>query len=371
MKTPNYRNSERGNSQRPHVIRRRIYFSTAFVGQLAILSAWIVRGHLKMLTPLEGILFPVLFFCFSLLLIILVWKPRTVWLGEIIMFSVTAIALLSRFYDVLFMSDGLDEAAGLFALTDLLYWFPMVYVLAFLIFESQRKLLIGSSLFFTVSLLMALAFGLQGGYAGTQADNIYLLGRFLIANLMYIILLGTAVYINGQYIRLRTLAEVMEDMANTDALIQIANRRQLETALSVEIARVEQSGRRLSAILWDIDNFKAVNDRYGHDVGDAVLIEVAQVARTNLRAVDLFGRWGGEEFLVLAQDISRDDIHDIAERLRQQIEIYSIKPCGNLTISMGIAEYRRGETQENWLKRLDMALYRAKHEGRNRVILAE
>ncbi len=159
----------------------------------------------------------------------------------------------------------------------------------------------------------------------------------------------------------------LEQLAAQDKLTNLYNRRKLDESFALEVARAERYGRPLSAILLDIDHFKAVNDTYGHPVGDAVLTETADRLRAALRTSDIPGRWGGEEFLILCPETPLETAVQLAERLRQNYETRDFPVAGRLTASFGVAAHRKGRRAEDILLHADAALYRAKNGGRNRV----
>ncbi len=150
----------------------------------------------------------------------------------------------------------------------------------------------------------------------------------------------------------------------TDLLTGQANRRATELAVRREIARSRRSGSPFALILFDIDGFKVLNDVHGHGAGDAVLMELAAVVRDTLRTEDELGRWGGEEFLVVAPNTGADEALGLAERLRAVLELHAwdVRP---VTASFGVTAYRRGDVLERLVERADDALYRAKARGRN------
>ncbi len=173
------------------------------------------------------------------------------------------------------------------------------------------------------------------------------------------------------------LAEALqkaEAAALTDALTGLPNRRYLVNRLGQECAAAKRNDRSLCVLLIDIDHFKRINDTHGHEVGDAALIEVGKRLRSVLRASDVVGRFGGEEFLVLATDTSLPAACQLAERLRAHI---SATPCSigsmviPITISVGVAAMAQDTPNchevDKLLRRADQALYRAKAQGRNRV----
>ena len=188
-----------------------------------------------------------------------------------------------------------------------------------------------------------------------------LLGALLLA------LLGALVV--RQLVRMRGL----NALALTDPLTGVANRRHIERYGEEAIARVRASGEPLTALAFDIDHFKRVNDARGHVAGDRVLARVAQACQDALRQCDVLGRIGGEEFLVLLPNTRLDQALPIAERLRMAVSALNLADVGGdlaVTISLGMAEFVAGEDLEALVRRADHALYRAKERGRDRVEVA-
>lgn len=161
--------------------------------------------------------------------------------------------------------------------------------------------------------------------------------------------------------------KLLETLSISDRLTGLNNRLRLDQVLVNEHSRTTRYGGSLSIVLLDVDHFKSVNDTYGHLVGDKVLIEVAQTLRKSTRAVDVVGRWGGEEFLIVCPDTTLEGAKARAEKLRALIALQAFPEVGAKTASFGVASLREGETIDNLIARTDAALYRAKHNGRNRV----
>lgn len=164
------------------------------------------------------------------------------------------------------------------------------------------------------------------------------------------------------------LAKHYEQEAVTDSLTRIFNRRKLDDALDMEIERANRSGEPLSLVLIDIDNFKMVNDGYGHQVGDDVLIEFSQLLLDNTRMTDIVGRWGGEEFLIICPYTKAENAAVLAEKVRLAIAAHGFGPSGNQTASFGVAQYAF-EGKKAFFSRVDQAMYEAKHQNKNRVIV--
>jgi two-component system cell cycle response regulator len=159
----------------------------------------------------------------------------------------------------------------------------------------------------------------------------------------------------------------LEHQATTDSLTGIYNREKFDDSLNLEIDRAKRYGSSLSLIMFDIDYFKQVNDTYGHQVGDLVLVNLAQLVAKHIREHDIFARWGGEEFMILAPGISLDSAQQMASKLRALVEETVFPVVGRLTISLGVTPFRDDDTPRSFTKRVDDALYRAKRGGRNRV----
>ncbi|HYD27182.1 PleD family two-component system response regulator [Brevundimonas sp.] len=163
------------------------------------------------------------------------------------------------------------------------------------------------------------------------------------------------------------------EMAVTDALTGLHNRRYMAGQLQAMVGRAAQGGDPVAVLVMDIDHFKAVNDGFGHDAGDEVLREFAVRLATNVRAIDLPCRLGGEEFVVVMPGASLEDAARVADRIRRDIEAQPFPIMGGsegltITVSIGVASSVPGDTPEALLKRGDEGVYEAKSRGRNQVI---
>ncbi|MEW6765738.1 MAG: diguanylate cyclase [Pseudomonadota bacterium] len=173
----------------------------------------------------------------------------------------------------------------------------------------------------------------------------------------------------GRYARaLKKANAELKRLSRTDALTGVANRHALDLQLRQEQTRVERYGGSFSLILIDIDHFKRVNDTQGHLVGDRVLKAVADRVVSMVREADMVGRWGGEEFLVFCPNTHLAGAGQVAEKVRKALRDADFGLPMPVTVSLGVAEFRRGERPESTISRADEALYQAKAEGRDRVV---
>ncbi|ACM92128.1 diguanylate cyclase/phosphodiesterase domain 1 [Nautilia profundicola AmH] len=156
-------------------------------------------------------------------------------------------------------------------------------------------------------------------------------------------------------------AKVYKEKSEFDALTQIYNRGTIEKILNKKIKETDGS-----LIFFDIDHFKNINDNYGHEKGDLVLASLARIIQKNIRSSDYFGRWGGEEFVIILPQAPYEIAYKIAEKLRKIIEQTDFDGL-NITISLGVSEFKKGDNPEVVLKKVDEALYEAKNSGRNQV----
>jgi len=158
----------------------------------------------------------------------------------------------------------------------------------------------------------------------------------------------------------------LEHLANHDSLTHAYTRRHMDDACRVELERCHRHGRKLCLLIIDMDHFKAINDRYGHQAGDKVLIDFVSKVNALLRRSDQLGRFGGEEFVLLLPETSMDEALAVAERIRELCAQASSAP--HCTVSIGVTtSYKDTDTVDTLLARADSALYRAKDNGRNRV----
>jgi diguanylate cyclase (GGDEF)-like protein/hemerythrin-like metal-binding protein/PAS domain S-box-containing protein len=189
------------------------------------------------------------------------------------------------------------------------------------------------------------------------------LGRNRAGELLYLIITFRDV---TEHKRLETM---LEEQATYDPLTRALNRRRLEERGIFELLRSDRHGNKLTVVMADLDHFKTVNDTHGHAVGDEVLSGFSDIVRKCLRLTDLFGRWGGEEFVLLLPETGPVGAQRVAERVRAALVQAVFAGDVRVTVSLGVAARRPGESFAELLRRADAAMYLAKQQGRNRVVI--
>ena len=160
---------------------------------------------------------------------------------------------------------------------------------------------------------------------------------------------------------------MLQHLFVTDKLTNISKRTDLAEKLERNLYLAERYNHPFSLILLDMDHFKSVNDTQGHLVGDYVLQTIATLLKEHIRVVDIAGRWGGEEFLIICPEQTAEQAMILAEKLRVIIADFPFKYGLQLTCSIGVASYRKQDSSDSLIKRADDALYQAKNLGRNKV----
>ena len=203
-------------------------------------------------------------------------------------------------------------------------------------------------------------------------SSINLLLNFIVVSL------GILFYENSRQKMLQnvnSLVEIKERQKNellvlsqTDTLTKVANRLKLDQVLEHEFQRAKRYNTPLTLVFIDIDYFKNVNDNYGHQAGDTVLQEFSQLIENSIRVTDTFGRWGGEEFLLILPETSSAQGVNLANQLCESVAQHEFSYNFSNTASFGVSSFQQGIALQTLIKRADKALYQAKEQGRNRVV---
>ncbi|MEI2357571.1 GGDEF domain-containing protein [Mesobacillus zeae] len=274
---------------------------------------------------------------------------------ELLNLVMITIMHIGTVYDA-FFHYILCEKDGGFGIS--LIWTPLIYIIIFLTLESRTGLI------WSLGVLgVTLVFGIIHipDIPPKYGSSVVL---FYTANLIYIILFYLAWHIFNALSELKAAKR----NASLDSLTGIANRYQIDIWLDEHLKSAMEQRAAFSIIFFDIDYFKLVNDRYGHKTGDSVLKELADLIRESLPEEAFFGRWGGEEFIIIT-DYTKDVSSFLAEMVRSKIEGNEFASAGKLTASFGVASYQYGEMVDRLVARADVALYESKRQGRNRVTI--
>jgi len=248
------------------------------------------------------------------------------------------------------------------AIDTLYLWVPVIYIFAFASFQGKAALRF-SAIMWAFLLLVSLPMMFQFG-------NSQYLVLTLQMHLMSVAFIAALFFFASFQQRLRVAelsVDEMAKLANTDELTQVANRRLIDEVMKHELLRYMRYDHAFSIIIFDIDHFKKVNDNFGHDIGDRILIALAQKAKEVLREVDTLGRWGGEEFIMVLPETEFEEALSKAEQLRVLIDKALLVDDHQISLSCGVTQSQKGDSVERVFKRADDALYNAKRNGRNRV----
>lgn len=251
----------------------------------------------------------------------------------------------------------------------------MANLLAGLLFAMQARLLLKQGPFtfakvLTTSVLLVMVatqiMRLVTSFTLPLGDNIFNTAphhQFYVTSFVLCVFLFSIGIVLMAADRLRT---ELEHLATHDSLTNAFNRRSMNEACNKELERCRRHGRSMALIMMDLDHFKAINDHYGHQAGDQVLVSFVLKVRALLRQPDLLGRFGGEEFIVLLPETSREEALIVADRIREVCILNKHEP--SCTVSMGVTtNHHDSDTVDTLVSRADAALYRAKTNGRNRV----
>jgi len=237
-----------------------------------------------------------------------------------------------------------------------LFWiYPLILFNFFMV--SPGKALVATAL------VLATLAGHAIAVPGSVFESSYQMVSFLVTGLMASVLTFIFAY------RTNSQRDQLQLLASQDPLTGTRNRRAMNDELKIAMSVRRRHGNSFGVLLMDLDHFKLINDRFGHQIGDQVLVAFADLIRSASREEDRLFRFGGEEFLLLLPNTDRQGLLAAADHLQRQIAQDLESPGGPVTVSMGGAILRKGEHWESWLKRADLHLYEAKSAGRNRVIL--
>jgi diguanylate cyclase (GGDEF)-like protein len=338
---------------------RRAYLAVLSITLVLVAALWATEGAREAFTRVT---YPAVVIVHGALVVAL-WRGRLsphlvgpwVFLSPM---AILAARLVTWEFDPATRPDGLGQVVAVLA------WVGVMFALAFLVFGTQRGAVV-SLVSYTALYLGAGLSASPGVLAGSDETRVfvYMAGAHAARIALVWVLARNIERLSA----IRAQAELLALQATTDPLTGIPNRRRLDDELRRLVAQAQRYEQPLSVVLIDLDNFKRVNDRHGHEVGDRVLVEVVERLTAAVRAADLLGRWGGEEFVLLAPQTDERAARDLAERCRSAIA-HSPTRAGTVTANFGVATLGPADDARALMRRADIALYVAKSDGRDRVV---
>ncbi len=329
------------------------------VGLAGAGTIWALEARTGIISPVDRIAYPIIVASCAVMPLLLRRLPRHRLALELI--SYTAVASYFAAHLTAVVLWGSERP--LYTLATLLQWLSFLYVVAFLVFRPALARIAAGLVFLTTALPPLVALLWTGRGLDTEVGML-MINAYAVSLVLLLVLTLTAV-LQQHYEKAADQARHMTSIAETDTLTGIANRRGLEQLLHGIRGRREHS---IGLALMDLDHFKGINDRFGHLIGDELLVMTAREMQKVLRPSERAGRWGGEEFLLVILDADIAKASDAAERMRKAISVARHPLAGPVTVSAGVALWQVGQTLEKALAEADAALYAAKAQGRNRVI---
>ncbi|SDD87259.1 diguanylate cyclase (GGDEF) domain-containing protein [Bhargavaea beijingensis] len=328
--------------------KRHAYLFILPVIAASLVLNLLIAEEIRLVQAIHFILLFSILACWGLL-----WARLPLAIPEILILVVSLIYLLSAILSSLFV-DML--AQGEPRLGDFILFLPLIIVLVFLILERKQTVI---ACFTLLLLMIAPAIPVWGSLTSSQINSLI---TMYVSLFVYTFL---SFFLHILY-RRRAEQRAIARFAYLDALTGAANRHRIDEWLAEKTEQADREGTEFSVILFDMDHFKRVNDRHGHKTGDDVLRQMADIVRMRLGAGERFGRWGGEEFIVIT-DEELPGAMVLAERLCEAIGSRRFGKAGKVTASFGVAGELPGDTPERLLNRADERMYHSKRTGRNRV----
>jgi diguanylate cyclase (GGDEF)-like protein len=261
------------------------------------------------------------------------------------------------FYFYLLISGG-ESGTGIFWL----YAYPL---LVFSVLGLRAGALVMSAMMSATVCILTIPGWLQLDLIYSTSTKLRFIGSMLFVTIMAYTMERARVSAAIAHAR---LSRALEDLARTDELTGLLNRRGMSERIDAELARTVRDNQEMSVVICDVDFFKKINDRYGHDVGDEVLVSLADKLKETVRGSDSVGRWGGEEFIVLLPNTCIEQAFVLIERIRQSIAAEAFRlgqRSLDISISCGLSSTKFSTEYSGLLKAADISLYEAKNEGRN------
>ena len=341
-------------------LRRRAVALGLMLGGAAFLITDAFPGH----TAFDDVASPIsaaLVIAFAMLQLF----PRTARAANVGVALLLTAFVAAKTAHILFASPGLPQ----FSMEAAIFvpWGPVIVTAAWVLFGGSRKLYVFVAGYYAAVLIPGI--WLLVSRATLPPAPVLTVGvNLVLASLVVTITLRFMIELETRHAASEAHRQILREMAMVDVVTSLPNRRALEDGLDREIARGARTERPPSILFFDIDGFKVINDREGHDAGDRVLAAIGAVVRQSLRTADMVGRWGGDEFLAILPDAELEQAVGMADRIRRVLAAGMIQAAGMpVTCSFGVTRCGSGEAVAEAVARADRALYAAKAGGKNRT----
>ncbi len=337
-------------------IRHKLAVIVLILGAAAAFSAFALEVMVEDSNVVDVVFLPIMTALFATMGLILAHHPE-----RLRQFENIAYALLAAYALSMLVFQLRHTLPQLHTFSETMFWYPILYLVAFLLHRRSTAAKIALGIW-AVSLLLSLLFA---PYAQLVAAHDYSalnsLLQLHVSGLVYILLLYAFSRIEESYAETRALAYL-------DYLTQLPNRRYGETMLLQLLQQSREHELPFSVVMMDLDGFKKVNDRFGHDVGDRVLKRTALLIQRFLPRGARVIRWGGEEFLVILPETDEAKAREVALEVRQGLKDSPHEGVGVVAASFGVAQLSKGISLDELILRADHAMYRAKEQGGNLVV---
>ena len=331
------------------------------ISAVLVAVMWYREEQLGLITWADRIGYPLLLMVTSVGAVLLKTRPASLRAVMAMVFFAYVIHLLAVYYSEM-AGRWLTGNSSSYELTILALWLPLGYVGSFVFFSPRTALLASLGLFAAIAWPQLVLLAVVSDPVARQVAI-----AILISQPVYIASLWGEGMLKAHTKGMQDLARSMTAAATIDPLTGVANRRAVVQVLERLTQNPQDPVRPLALMLLDVDRFKAINDTHGHAVGDEVLVTLSRQVNAHLRSTDLLGRWGGEEFVIIALDQTPAQAVEMADRLRAVLEATPFPQVGTVTVSIGVTGHIPGERFDTAINRADDALYKAKQQGRNRV----
>ncbi len=335
------------------------------IGLLAVLVIWFYEYKFELVSQFDLFAYPAMIVLLLFETLLLFKASPQLHTIKAVCFSGVVCYLVGNTWYVLLYAT-LADGYSIYYVATLMSWLPLLYVIAFVFYPVGVATGISAVVYILILLPEpALYFLTREGFKG---ETLALYLNLAVAHPVYIVAMFGISHIRDYAYRFKKQASVMTIAANLDTLTGAINRRGMVATLEKTRLRALERGRSFAVIMFDVDHFKRVNDNYGHEAGDHVLITIAGTVKNLLRKYDAFSRWGGEEFLILTPGLSHENALILGERIRASLERIDHTGIGTITVSVGVTTLIYEESITEILKRVDDAVYQAKSNGRNQVV---